>query len=144
MSTLEGLSHLAEAATALANLTCCASLSASAQIHISQAQRLQSLNVTKPSARRRVVKDAEGDAKNYPFATAFAAGNVKEIFPERLMAMMNNKSLADIITWLPHGRSFQILRPDVFSEFVLPKYLPPVDSRSSTKYPSFTRKMNRW
>lgn len=37
-----------------------------------------------------------------------------------------------------------IIRPDVFSENVLPKYFPSSDSRSSTKYPSFTRKLNRW
>jgi HSF-type DNA-binding len=77
-------------------------------------------------------------------SAAVAAANSKEIFPSRLMAILNDATLADIVTWLPHGRSFVIIRPDVFTERVLPQYLPPADARSSTKYPSFTRKLNRW
>jgi hypothetical protein len=68
----------------------------------------------------------------------------REIFPQRLLAILSDSSLTDIVTWLPQGRSFVIVRPDVFTEQVLPKYLPPVDARGSTKYPSFTRKLNRW
>ena len=68
----------------------------------------------------------------------------REIFPQRLMAILADSTLSDIVSWLPHGRSFVIIRPDVFSEQVLPKYFPSTDSRSSTKYPSFTRKLNRW
>lgn len=68
----------------------------------------------------------------------------KEIFPERLMAILNDASLSEVITWLPHGRSFVIIRPDVFTETALPKYFPPLDARSSLKYTSFTRKLNRW
>jgi hypothetical protein len=68
----------------------------------------------------------------------------KEIFPQKLMEILADTSLSDIVSWLPHGRSFVIIRPDLFCEMVLPKYLPPVDSRGSTKYPSFTRKLNRW
>jgi HSF-type DNA-binding len=68
----------------------------------------------------------------------------REIFPQRLMAMLQDDSLNDVISWLPHGKSFVIVRPDVFTERVLPKFLPPVDARSCTKYPSFTRKLNRW
>ena len=70
--------------------------------------------------------------------------NKREIFPQRLMAMLNDSTLSESITWLPHGRSFVILRPDVFTEQILPKYLPPIDARGSTKYASFTRKLNRW
>lgn len=68
----------------------------------------------------------------------------KEIFPQKLMEILADSSASEIITWLPHGRSFVIIRPDLFCEEVLPKYLPPADSRGSTKYPSFTRKLNRW
>jgi HSF-type DNA-binding len=68
----------------------------------------------------------------------------REIFPQRLMAMLQDDSLSDVISWLPHGKSFVIVRPDVFTERVLPMFLPPVDARSCTKYPSFTRKLNRW
>jgi len=68
----------------------------------------------------------------------------REIFPQRLMKILADKNLSDVISWLPHGRSFVIIRPDVFSERVLPQYFLSTDSRSSTKYPSFTRKLNRW
>lgn len=68
----------------------------------------------------------------------------KEIFPQKLMEILADSSLSDIVSWLPHGRSFVIVRPDLFCEQVLPRYLPPADSRGSTKYPSFTRKLNRW
>lgn len=68
----------------------------------------------------------------------------KEIFPQKLMEILADSSLTEIVSWLPHGRSFVILRPDLFCEEVLPRYLPPADSRGSTKYPSFTRKLNRW
>jgi len=79
----------------------------------------------------------EGRAKPTP-------SKKRDIFPQKLMAILNDASLSDVISWLPHGRSFVIIRPDVFTEEVLPKYLPPVDSRNPTKYPSFTRKLNRW
>eukprot|EP00536_Pseudo-nitzschia_multiseries_P016640 jgi/Psemu1/222030/e_gw1.1179.22.1 len=68
----------------------------------------------------------------------------KEIFPQKLMEILGDASVSDIVSWLPHGRSFVIIRPDLFCEQVLPRYLPPADSRGSTKYPSFTRKLNRW
>ena len=68
----------------------------------------------------------------------------KLIFPQKLHSVLNDSSLSDIITWLPHGRSFVIIRPDVFAEKVMPTYFPSPDARTSTKYPSFTRKLNRW
>ena len=68
----------------------------------------------------------------------------REIFPQRLLAILNDPTLTEVVAWLPHGRSFVIIRPGVFTEQVLPKYLPPTDARSSTKYASFTRKLNRW
>merc|ERR1712232_597257 len=68
----------------------------------------------------------------------------REIFPQKLMEILSDDTLSDVISWLPHGRSFVVVRPDIFTAKVLPKYLPPIDSRSSTKYPSFTRKLNRW
>mmetsp|Transcript_16038 Transcript_16038/g.46151 ORF Transcript_16038/g.46151 Transcript_16038/m.46151 type:complete len:536 (-) Transcript_16038:202-1809(-) len=74
-----------------------------------------------------------------------------EIFPQRLLRLLADPSVRQIITWLPHGRSFVILRPDLFAESVLPAYFPESKSRvlsksksSTSKYPSFTRKLNRW
>lgn len=114
------LDNLVEAATALAKLT-----------------NFSPRPADSGYSKMDVVED-EGAAET------FETPNKREIFPQRLMAILNDSSLSDIVSWLPHGRSFVIIRPDVFTERVLPMYLPPVDARSSTKYPSFTRKLNRW
>jgi len=89
-----------------------------------------------------VVRPVVIDDDNKP--TDSKALKKKDIFPQKLMEILSDPTLTDIITWLPHGRSFVMIRPDMFTEKVLPKYMPPVDSRTSTKYPSFTRKLNRW
>ncbi|KAL7487460.1 hypothetical protein ACHAW6_013046 [Cyclotella cf. meneghiniana] len=85
----------------------------------------------------------------------------KDIFPMRLHALLADPTVRDVISWLPHGRSFVILRPDVFATHVLPRYFAPEGSNSPNarqsgigkektfgssvhKYPSFTRKLNRW
>jgi len=141
-----GLSHLMEAATALAKLT--GSLPTSAGSFRGQQQAQQQNSSQQPFASQGVLhqQTAASTASERSKSSRSPAntGPKAKIFPERLMDILNDKSLADTITWLPHGRSFVIIRPDVFTEEVLPKYLPPVDARSSTKYPSFTRKLNRW
>jgi hypothetical protein len=83
----------------------------------------------------------------------------REMFPLRLHALLADPTVRDVISWLPHGRSFVVLRPDVFANRVLPRYFAPegpsghhskaapaTDSGSAGahKYPSFTRKLNRW
>jgi len=77
----------------------------------------------------------------------------REIFPQRLMHVLSDTSITDIITWLPHGRSFVIVQPEILAEKILPKYFPESctsssnassSTTSSCKYPSFTRKLNRW
>lgn len=77
---------------------------------------------------------------------------MREIFPQRLMRILSDPSISDIITWLPHGRSFVIIQQEVLAIKVLPRYFPESASSSSKansasaacKYPSFTRKLNRW
>lgn len=123
------LSHLFEAATALAGMN---------EFQV-PAQTMDN------SSRASVISDEDASSKRVlPVKTSPSSASKREIFPQRLLAILDDPSLSDIVTWLPHGRSFVIIRPDVFTEKVLPKYLPPVDSRGSTKYPSFTRKLNRW
>ncbi|GFH61787.1 hypothetical protein CTEN210_18263 [Chaetoceros tenuissimus] len=57
-------------------------------------------------------------------------------FPQQLMEILSDAGISDVITWLPHGKSFKILEPDDLVERV--KY-PGV-----CKYSSFTRKLNLW
>ena len=86
----------------------------------------------------------------------------KETFPMKLHALLADSAVCDIISWLPQGKSFVVLRPDMFASRVLPRYFAPEGSNSLNarqangkegsvnkaqgvhKYPSFTRKLNRW
>jgi hypothetical protein len=86
-----------------------------------------------------------------------SAASSKDIFPSRLHSVLADPTVRDIITWLPHGKSFVVLRPDVFVNQVLPRYFPAEGTNRVTgahetatsiegvhKYSSFTRKLNRW
>jgi len=128
-----GLTHLMEAATALARMT-------SDDLPMTAAAKTQEPGLQQRAA---VISDEE-EAKSKSTSSTSRNNAKREIFPQRLMAILNDPSVSDVVTWLPHGRSFVIVRPDVFAEKVLPRYLPPIDARGSTKYPSFTRKLNRW
>lgn len=59
-------------------------------------------------------------------------------FPFKLMKVLSDEQHAHIISWMPSGRSFIILRPKAFETDVLPKIF------KSAKYSSFTRKLSRW
>lgn len=128
-----GLSHLVEAATALANLD-----STGGQHDVIRAPQVNTL--LSSNSCEKGIENAGGTCGE-------GEGSIKskrETFPQKLHSVLNNSSLSDVISWLPHGRSFVIIRPDVFSEKVMPIHLPPCDARGSTKYSSFTRKLNRW
>lgn len=58
-------------------------------------------------------------------------------FPEKLMALLDGKTVSDAMWWLPDGDAFCII-PSVFAQQVLDKHF------SGTKFESFTRKLNRW
>jgi len=65
--------------------------------------------------------------------------NAKHIpFPKQLHDILSNEAYYNIIRWLPHGKSFVILKKQKFVEAVSTKYF------KETKYTSFTRKLNRW
>lgn len=129
-----GLCHLVEAATALSKLVEAPQPTNSVQ------QVTLAPAVPAASAEKPLISDDDDESCKKNGVRC----NKREIFPQRLMAILNDAALVEIVTWLPNGRSFVIVRPDVFTDTVLPKYLPPVDARGSTKYPSFTRKLNRW
>mmetsp|Transcript_1592 Transcript_1592/g.2190 ORF Transcript_1592/g.2190 Transcript_1592/m.2190 type:complete len:384 (+) Transcript_1592:34-1185(+) len=59
-------------------------------------------------------------------------------FPMKLMKVLSTKEYMDIITWLPDGKSFTIVRPKAFVGDILPKEF------KQAKYSSFTRKLHRW
>lgn len=129
-----GLNHLMEAASALSKLIEVSEKNETKVRHFSCVSSAEPMTTEKT-----VVSDDEDQS-----CKKIEAPSKKEIFPQRLLAILADPALSNVITWLPNGCSFVIVRPDVFMETVLPKYLPPVDARGSTKYPSFTRKLNRW
>ena len=90
----------------------------------------------------------------------------RDIFPLTLHTLLANPTVSDIISWLPHGRSFVILQPEALSNSILPRYfahksssghhpeiaMAPNVAPVSTdvvgagmhKYQSFRRKLNWW
>lgn len=71
-------------------------------------------------------------------ADAAAAEDVPCTFPQKLMAVLDNDQMSDIVTWLPHGKGFIILQKKRFASEVMPLYF------KHSKFTSFTRKLNRW
>ena len=60
-------------------------------------------------------------------------------FPEKFMAaLVKHEANEDVVAWLPDGKSFVIVNPELFVKQVL----APVFKHS--KYASFVRKLHRW
>eukprot|EP00984_Skeletonema_dohrnii_P020776 scaffold10210_cov127-Skeletonema_dohrnii-CCMP3373.AAC.1 len=62
-------------------------------------------------------------------------------FPSKLYEMLESVDSLDfshIVSWLPHGRSFQVKDPTQFMDLVVPKFF------KATKYRSFQRQLNLW
>ena len=59
-------------------------------------------------------------------------------FPTKLYALLSQPQLSQIITWMPHGRSWKVLKPRVFEQTVLPVFF------ESDNYHSFNRVINAW
>ena len=58
--------------------------------------------------------------------------------PAKLDAMLSNPEISHIITWMPHGRAWKVLRPKDFVKEVAPKYF------EYPNYNSFVRLVNAW
>jgi hypothetical protein len=72
-------------------------------------------------------------------ATALSQPSAKEpTFPVKLHMILANPEFQDIITWLPHGRSWRIIQQKAFEERVLPLYF------RHGRYSSFARQVNGW
>lgn len=73
---------------------------------------------------------------------AAAAGKEKKkrakTFPEKLMQSMMEYADEEAVAWLPDGKSFVIVNPDLFCSAVLNKVF------KESKYASFVRKLHRW
>lgn len=58
--------------------------------------------------------------------------------PVKLYALLSQPNLAHVITWMPHGRSWKVLKPKIFETAVLPVFF------ESDNYHSFNRVINAW
>jgi hypothetical protein len=59
-------------------------------------------------------------------------------FPVKLHQMLSEEENAEYICWLPHGRSWRIVKPKAFEARVVPQYF------KHAKYASFMRQVNGW
>jgi len=66
------------------------------------------------------------------------ATSKRATFPVLLHRILSNPDYSDIISWLPHGRSWRVLKPKRFEANIIPRYF------DHTKYPSFCRQVNGW
>jgi hypothetical protein len=67
------------------------------------------------------------------------ASSAKEpTFPVKLHMILSNPAFDDIITWLPHGRSWTIHNQKAFEERVIPLYF------RHGRFASFARQVNGW
>ena len=58
--------------------------------------------------------------------------------PIKMDAILSDPELSHIISWMPHGRSWRILKPKLFVKEVLPKYF------DYCNFNSFIRLVNAW
>lgn len=71
-------------------------------------------------------------------ALAAVASGKEPPFPVKLHRILSNAEHNDVISWLPHGRSWRVLKPKAFEEKVIPMYF------RHAKYASFMRQVNGW
>lgn len=59
-------------------------------------------------------------------------------FPVKLYAILARPEFSEIITWMPHGRSWKVLKPNAFETLVMPLFF------EYSNYHSFNRLVNAW
>ena len=72
-----------------------------------------------------------------PLAPLTPPGKVPN-FPAKMHAILSRTDLADIVAWMPHGRSWRVLKPREFEVKVIPIYF------EHSKFSSFIRQANGW
>ena len=142
----DGLSELAKRATMILaqvqkrcqeEAAAAAVVTAAAAVAVASAAAAASANVVTTTASEG------GGQSDYTYdprsRTIVSPSSSERTFPQKVMDVLSDRNVSDIITWLPHGHSFVVLQPDLLVEVVLPKHNFP-----TAKYTSFTRRLNRW
>lgn len=58
--------------------------------------------------------------------------------PTKLSSILSNPEFSNIVTWMPHGRAWRILKPKLFISEVIPIYF------EHSNYNSFIKLVNSW
>lgn len=80
-------------------------------------------------------KDQSKTVDPDPLSPITAPGRVAN-FPAKLHAILARRDLSHIITWLPHGRAWTVLRPREFEADIIPQYF------GHSKLSSFVRQVS--
>lgn len=80
----------------------------------------------------------EGGPMTAPSRNSMETSIRVQKFPVKLYAILAQKEFNDIITWMPHGRSWKVLKPNVFESLVMPLFF------EYSNYHSFNRLVNAW
>ena len=82
---------------------------------------LQALDESTTMAAAQTVQHQSISYLQQPPPVLRASGWVRsQRFPTKLYALLSQPQLSSIITWIPHGRSWKVLKPRVFETSVLP------------------------
>lgn len=82
-------------------------------------------------------KDFSTETDPDPLTPLTLPGRVPN-FPAKLHSILSRPELADVVAWMPHGRSWRVLKPREFEIRVLPTYF------EHAKFSSFIRQANGW
>jgi len=106
---------------------------------IDQEGLLQALDEATTMAAAQTVQHQTISYLQQPPPVLRASGWVRsQRFPTKLYALLSQPQLSHIIAWMPHGRSWKVLKPRVFETSVLPVFF------ESDNYHSFNRVINAW
>ena len=90
----------------------------------------------------QVQEDDEEANEDIPAPTPSSRSSESSIrvqkFPVKLYAILAQKEFHDIICWMPHGRSWKVLKPTMFENLVMPLFF------EYSNYHSFNRLVNAW
>jgi hypothetical protein len=95
-------------------------------------------NLSFQKEQLQIVAQPQVQAPTAAASGALSNSRRKPSFADKLHAILSNKNLANIITWLPSGKSFCILDKEIFVRKVLPTYFRDV------QFDSFSRRIKRW
>lgn len=88
---------------------------------IDQEGLLQALEESTAMAAAQTMQHQTMAYASQPQQVLRASGWVRsQRFPVKLYALLSQPQLSHIITWMPHGRSWKVLKPRIFETAVLP------------------------